>query len=209
MKKIILSICGAIVVLIGIGMFLANRDAANRYYFLSIVNNSNAEANVSVSLTDQIFNVPAHQSQTFKVEGQNDKDSKTERTITIKADNINDSIQTAITYSSTLVVDVTGTSCIVAADYGPQYRGPDVKLPENQSDIVVSKVIRDQRSFKAPTFKAADGDYEVSARTVLGEKLPDKIEARNGVMPTHGRLISVPCEILNSDADLYDFLNAN
>lgn len=204
-----LGICAlALIALFAIGVMLANRDAANRQYDLSIANSGPVPVTLSVSDAEGAWSVGAGESKTITIEKQKDEDRKKDRTFTLTyPDGHKEALQSGIGFYNNLVVlDVTGTSCLVLADYAAQYRNKEEALAEGESDIKFVRIFQGQRIFPFP--HKEDGSVYYVA-TNLGDKLPETVKIPKGaVQPSeHLRLVNVPCPATGDPQALYDFLN--
>lgn len=194
-KWLLIIVGGFFAVALTIGSLVGN----DREYRLAIVNGGETPATVSVSLNDGSWTVPPDESLNVTIGGQGDDDVKTERIFTIKSGGRTTEVQGKVGYSGTMLLDVTGASCVAAADYGRQYRPKDKVLPEGERDIVVTTIYRGRQLYKVEEYIG----------TPLGEALPDTVKASHGSIPTHHRLIRMPCGLANDAEGLYQFLNAN
>jgi hypothetical protein len=194
--KLILKILGGIVVFfivaLSIGHFSGSKD-----YHLSIVNGSELPATVSVDVIDGAsWSVPADEVLTVTL---NDSFEEKTATFTVAIAGVSSQTQGPFEDWGTTVLDVTGTSCVVAADYGRQYRPKDKEIPTGESDIQVKTIYRGKQAFRVTEY----------IETHLGGALPETVKASHGSMPKHHRLIRVPCELTGDARALYQFLNAN
>lgn len=183
----------------------------SRYYFLDLVNSGTGPATVTVNLAEGSWTVGPGESKTFKVEKQKDADSKTEREFKITINGKTTTAKTKVGYSAHVCVDVTGSSCILAVDYGAQYRDKTIKLPEGESDVKVLKVFRNEMAFKPETWDNAKSTHDFLIQYGVGEKLPEKIKLGKGStgIPKVVRLVAVPCEKVDDPKALYQYLNSN
>lgn len=198
---------------IGVGMLAlwcaASGCADGGYWYLSVVNNGTAPAEVSVSLAKGSWKVGPGEAKTVKVDGQKDSDHGKERTLTIKSGEKSETLTTKINHPNTVVLDVASNSCVVAADYGPQYRPKEIEIPEGETDIRVVKTFKGERLYvigRVPSKKSSEGTFVM---TQIGEKLPGKIQLSPGSkeLPEHVRLINVPCDLMSDPSAFYNYLN--
>jgi hypothetical protein len=198
-----------------VGVFLAARLGAGRvdFYYLDVLNTSGEDVTVSVSGAALQYHVAAISARTFVVNRQSPDDRDRVRQFVIRPQTGDASrartIRSRVDYGRHVVLDVTGDNCIVAADYGPQYRPKDMKLPAGMRDISVVKVFRHESVFLPVAVDARRGVADFTVAVGLGEKLPDRIEvpsrsSRN--IQELVRLVPVPCTIVDNERALYDYL---
>lgn len=184
----------------------------SRYYQLGVVNSGATPVELKVSLADGSWTIGPGEAKTIKIEHQKDSEVKTERVFTLTSNGETKTVKGNLrNYSGYVVLDVTGTSCLVAADYGPQYRDKDTKLPEGTSDIKLLKKFKGSQFFIPETWDAEKATFDFVIQTGLGEKLPERLQrGKTGpTIPTYVRLINVPCEITEDSQALYKYLNNN
>lgn len=179
------------------------------FWYLSVINNGAAPVEVGVSLAKGAWTVAPGESKTVKIDGQQDADHGKERTFTLTTGGKTETLTAKVKHPDVMVLDVTGTGCVVAADYGPQYRGKEVPLPSGEGDLRVLKVFQGERLYavgKFTTKKSPDGTF---ITTNIGEKLPEQIKRSAGStdIPEHLRLVLVPCNSVHQAEALYTYLN--
>ena len=210
MKKILFGSAAAFGALI-VGFFVlmvATNDfgTEGRYYYLDLVNSLPTPATVAVSLTDKSWTIGPGELKTIKVEKQNDKNSKTPRTFTIETAGKQFQVEGVVGYSGHNVLDLAGTSCIVAADFGRQYGKREI--PAGESDIVVKKVYRQQRFFQPETLDVERARFDFVVKFGVSEPLPKSISRSKGASGSAEvvKLVRVPCEVLQNGRALYQAL---
>ena len=110
------------------------------FYYLDIVNTGKTRAEIQVSLCNDTLVVESEMSKVFKVEKQDPAQKDILREFTIKSGGKIQTLKANVAYSDHTVLDVTGDSCIVVADYGLQYRADTLKLPPGTKTIKILKV---------------------------------------------------------------------
>lgn len=209
MKFLKYGLVGLIIFIAGVIALFAkiNSDFSNEYYFLDVVNAGTTPATLTISQSDGKWTIGAGESKTIKVEKQKRDDISAERTFSVANGQQNQTVKGRVHYSGHTVLDLTGSACIVAADYGPQYRPKDAPFPPGESDIKVLKVYKGSQVFDPAPYDTNQGKSEFYISTPLGDPLPEKIQITPGKVPQHVRLICVPCGILDNPKELYEYLN--
>ncbi|MBI4366777.1 MAG: hypothetical protein HY543_08170 [Deltaproteobacteria bacterium] len=179
------------------------------YWYFSVVNSGTIPTEVNVSGAKGPWTIAPGEAKTIKIDGQPDSDHGKERTFTIATGGKTETLKVNVNHPDIMLLDITGTSCVVAADYGPQYRPKEMPLPDGASDIAFIKSFQGQRLYtigRLPSKRSAEGSFVM---TNLGEKLPDSIKLSKGStdMPEHIRLVQVPCDLIQDNRTLYTYLN--
>lgn len=198
MKKV-LAVVIILAALFGVAIIIGALSGSRGYYYLAIMNTESSPATVQVTMAEGSWQLQPGEKQTVKIKKQDLDETKTERTFTITAGEVKQTIVSTVPYAGTLFLDVAGQGCAAAVDYGRQYRDPNQELPEGQSDIVLKEVFQGGNLYFV----------ESTIATELGSPLPEKVEVSPGTIPTHIRLLEVPCALLaeTEGESLYKFLN--
>ncbi len=196
----------ALLILFVIAITIGYFSGKNDFYYLSLINSGPDSAQIKVSLSDRVILLKPGESKTVQIENQDDKDVHMPRTFTITSKGVTDTLTGPVAYSGFVVLDVTGTSCIVAADYGPQYRG-QLPLPAEQSDIKIVKTFSGQKLFLPSIWDEKTQTHDVHVDLALGDPLPEKVKITSGQIPVYIRLVGVPCELSDNPEALYNYLN--
>lgn len=211
MKKIGITLVGLFVLFLGITSLIPD----NENYHLSIVNSFDAAAEVTVAPSGETWTVPAGGAVTVVVGKESDRKNSPTQTFTVKSGGSESTIEGSVSAWGQFILDLTGDSCLIAADYGRLYRPDDKALPEGESDIVIIDMARSSQQFFAQPKFSYDGlpyeDKTLSSYKVdLGEALPDRIESSySSDFPVLTRLINVPCDQTADGYALYQYLANN
>lgn len=179
------------------------------YYFFDVLNTTADEVTVSVSLSDLQCVIPPHRARTYMVDHQPSSASDDFRDFTMRRGGVTTTLRSRVDYGRHIVLDVSGTDCIVAADYGPQYRPREMKLPPHTSDILVKRIFHHQQLFLPAPYDAVHGTADFQVTVGLGERLPGAIKVTPRAshdLPEVVRLIGVPCRIVDKTQALYVYL---
>ncbi|EKD41901.1 MAG: hypothetical protein ACD_73C00448G0001 [uncultured bacterium] len=206
--KLLLKIVVGLIVLFAIAITIGYFSGNDRYYYLSVVNSTNEPASVSVSLSEQKIELNAGESKTVKIEKQKDKDVKAPRKFEVKYGANSETLESPVEYAGDMVLDITGDSCLVAADYGRQYRG-ELPLAEGETDIIIKQVFQGKKIFAVPGFPVEERKMTMYVDVMPGDKLPENVKSDPGVMPVQIRLMALPCDLLDDSEGLYNYLNVN
>lgn len=201
----------ALALLLGVALVIGGLSGSRiDSYYLDILNSGKDEAVVRVSGCTQTWRLAPGAASTFEVTQQPAADDHKEREFTVESAGKKRTLRSAVDYGRHIVLDVTGDDCIVAADYGAQYRPKDMKLPEGMRDITVVKIFRHQPLFLPSTFDTQKASTDINVKVGLGDKLPDKIEvSTRSTRSLHEvvRLVRVPCDIVDNERALYNYLH--
>lgn len=192
-----------------VSLFTAVGCADRGYWYLSIVNGGPAPVEVSVSSAKGAWTIAPGGAKTVKIDGQKDSDSNKERTFTLKSGDKVETLTAPVHHPDIKILDITGTSCIVAADYGAQYRPKEIKLPEGEPSIRVIQTLKGQRIHtvsRVPSRKSKEGAF---VDLNIGDPLPETLKLPQGYseIPEYVRLTNVPCDVTSNAGALYKYLN--
>lgn len=179
------------------------------FYYLDIVNTGKTRAEVQVTMCNETLVVESESSKVFKVEKQEPAQKDILREFTIKTGGKIQTVKANVAYNEHTIVDVTGDSCIVVADYGLQYRQDSLKLPEGTKTIKILKVYdKHDQVFPAAPFDRQSGKNEFQIDLGLGEPLPEKRKGKGQYVKTV-RMLVVPRAVVGNDKALYDWVGKN
>lgn len=198
-----------IVTLIGGGFYAYKRfgSKTGEHYFVDVINSSKAPADVTVSGAEGSFSVAAGDARTFRVEKQEAAARDTPREFAIKTEGKVSTFKSVVPYDNHIVVDVTGTTCVVAADYGLQYRPKGVKLPEGTRTIKILKTYEKHPPVFVPGTPERPGAQAAFKVDVgVSETLPEKLKLPGGAVRPVVRLVVVPGDVVKNAAALYEML---
>ncbi|MBI4238740.1 MAG: hypothetical protein HY696_10070 [Deltaproteobacteria bacterium] len=207
-KQVVLGLVGFFVVAIGIGYFLGE----SRYFYVSIVNSGAGPVEVKAAAKSETWTVAAGEAKTVKIDGQSDKQKEQSFTVTAngKSETVSGSVVYGASYGVHYLLDVTGRSCFIAADFGALYQVKGQDAAEEEAGIKLVETITNdgKKFFEVPTLKDSKEEI-VGIAQYPGEKLPERIDVSRGVKPKHVRLVHVPCEMLKDGEQLSAYLVAN
>ena len=179
-------------------------------YYLDIVNTGKTRAEVHVSLCSESLVVDSETSKMFKIEKQDPTQKETVREFTIKVGPKVQTVKANVAYNDHTIVDVTGDSCIVVADYGLQYRADSLKLPEGTKTIKILKVYqKHEQIFPAVPFDRQSGKNEFQIDLGVGEPLPEKRKGKGRQYIKTVRMLVVPSEVVGNEKALYEYVGKN
>lgn len=202
--KIVGKVLGVVLIFIAIALAIGHFSGKGDKWQLCVVNGGGSAAALSITGTQQQWTFQPSEVKTLEFDGV---DKKTE-SFTLQREG-QEEIFEVKTQGST-VLDVTGQSCFVVADYGTQYLSKEEVEKAGMDSIKVITTISGKRLFHEFDVNDLPGQENAwFVDTYPGQSLPEQIKIQAGSTPKHIRMATVPCDLTSDKAQLFGYLNSN